>query len=236
MIIFSGLGLVSIMKIKHFLEHNWLIRKIVDRQIEYAIRMYARGKLLDVGCGDKPYRELTQPFVTEHIGLDHEETLHNKTNIDIFAEADKIPALDNAYDTILATSILEHMEQPDRVISEMYRVLKSGGYCIATTPFMWHLHEEPRDFYRFTKYGLRYLFKKNGFEIVELKPLSGFWVAFGQQLVYYFWPLRKGGKLNPLWWIISIIGSLIQGICYLLNKIDHSQRFTTAYLLVAGKK
>jgi len=78
--------------------------------------------------------------------------------------------------------------------------------------------------------------EKNGFEIVELKPLSGFWVTFGQELVYYLWRFRRGGKLNPLWWIIPVIGNLIQGICYLLNKIDDLNEFTVAYLLVVRKK
>ncbi|MBA7698825.1 hypothetical protein ES703_107507 [subsurface metagenome] len=103
-------------------------------------------------------------------------------------------------------------------------------------PLFWHLHEEPRDFYRYTKYGLRYLFEKNGFEIIELKPLSGFWVTFGQELVYYLWRFRKGGKINPFWWIIPPIGVLIQGISYLLNKIDHPEQFTWAYLVVVRKK
>ncbi|MCK4892266.1 MAG: hypothetical protein KAS78_06380, partial [Candidatus Pacebacteria bacterium] len=88
---------------------------------------------------------------------------------------------------------------------------------------------------RYTKYGLRYLFEKNNFEIIELKPLSGFCVTFGQELVYYIWRFRKGGKVNPLWWIIPIVGMFIQIICYLLNKIDHSERFTWAYLVVVKK-
>lgn len=71
---------------------------------------------------------------------------------------------------------------------------------------------------------------------MELKPLSGFRVTFGQELVYYLYRFRKGGKLNPLWWIIPVVGMFIQEICYLLNKIDHSKEFTVSYLLVARKK
>ena len=102
--------------------------------------------MLNVGCGTKPYKKIAKPFVTKHIGLDHKETLHNKENMDIFALADSVPCGDESIDTVLATSLLEHVEDPNRVISEMNRVLKSGGYCTVTTPFMWHLHEEPRDF------------------------------------------------------------------------------------------
>ena len=57
--------------------------------------------------------------------------------------------------------------------------------AIYTIPHIWHLHEEPRDFYRFTKHGIRYLFTKVGFEVEEITPLSGFWVTWGTMLAYY---------------------------------------------------
>ncbi|UCC38735.1 MAG: class I SAM-dependent methyltransferase [Candidatus Aminicenantes bacterium] len=218
-----------------YLRFNWLIHNVADYCIKEAIESFAKGKMLDIGCGTKPYKKTAEPFVTEHIGLDHKETLHNKNDIDIFALADDLPFSDGSYDTVLATSLIEHVEEPNRVISEMHRVLKSEGHCIVTTPFMWHLHEEPRDFYRFTKYGLRYLFEKNGFEIERLKSIAGFWVTFGQGFVYYIQRFRRGGKLNPLWWIVPFIGMGIQGVCWLLNRIDHSERFTVTYLVVARK-
>jgi len=99
----------------------------------------------------------------------------------------------------------------------------------------WHLHEEPRDFYRYTEHGLRYLLEKNGYEIAELLPLSGFCVTFGQELVYYLWRFRKGGKINPLWWIVPLFGALIQSVCYALNKVDRSSSFTWMYLVIARK-
>lgn len=215
---------------------NWLVYKITNKDLSNAIRKYARGRLLDIGCGNKPYENMTKPYVTEHVGLDHENTLHDKSKIELFGTAYDIPIENEHFDTVLCTAVLEHLEEPDKAIKEANRVLKSGGYAIYTVPLFWHLHEEPRDFYRYTKHGLKYLFEKNGFEIIKLKPLSGFWVTFGQELVYYLWRFRFGGKLNPLWWIIPVIGMCIQGICYLLNKIDHSEEFTWMYLVVARKK
>ena len=117
-------------------------------------------------------------------------------------------------------------------MKEADRVLKKGGYAIYTVPLFWHLHEEPRDFYRYTKYGFKYLFEKNGFGIAELRALSGFWVTSGQEFVYYLWRFRKGGQLNSLWWIIPAKGAFIQGMSYLLDNIDHPQGFTWMDLVV----
>lgn len=214
---------------------NTLVNHIHDRELKRFASIYLKGRLIDIGCSEKPYADMIKPYVTEYVGVDHQDTLHDKSHIDRFGTAYDIPAEDGEFDSAICTAVLEHLEEPDKAIKEANRVLKKGGYAIYSAPLFWHLHEEPRDFYRYTKYGLKYLFEKNGFEIVELKPLSGFWVTFGQELVYYLWRFRKGGKLNPFWWVIPIIGIFTQWICCLLNKIDHSEEFTWMYLVVARK-
>lgn len=100
-------------------------------------------------------------------------------------------------------------------------------------PFVWHLHEEPRDFYRYTGSGLKYLFEKVGFEIVEIKALSGFWVTFGQLFVYNMYRLNRG----PLrWlWIVSAMGLLIQAGSYILDRFDKTEQWTWMYMVVAKK-
>lgn len=216
--------------------YNWLVYSVLDPALEKSLREYSTGKLLDIGCGEKPYEGIAKKYNSEYVGLDHVDTFHDKSKIDLFGTAYKIPKENEYFDTILCTEVLEHLEEPDLAIKEAARVLKTGGYAIYTVPFFWHLHEEPRDFYRYTKYGLKYLFEKNGFEIAKLIPLSGFWITFGQEFVYYLWRFRKGGIINPLWWIIPAISIFIQGVFYLLNKIDHPERFTILYLLVARKR
>lgn len=206
--------------------HNWLVHKIGNKERKRIFKIYSRGILIDIGCGDKPFKDMLAPYVKNHFGLDHEDSLHDKAKIYLFGTAYDIPAEDEHFDTVLCTAVLEHLEEPDKAIMEANRVLKKGGYAIYTVPLFWHLHEEPGDFYRYTRYGLNYIFEKNGFEIIELKPLSGFWVTFGQELVYYIWRFRIGGKLNPAWWIIPPIGAVIQVVSYLLDKIDHPEGFT----------
>ena len=127
------------------------------------------------------------------------------------------------------------MVECQKALAEANRVLKNGAYVIYTVPLFWHLHEKPRDFYRFTKYGLKYLFEKNNFDCIEITPLSGFIVTFSQELVYYLNRFRRGGPINPLWWVVPIFGHLIQGLAYLLNKIDKSYDFAVEYIVVAKK-
>lgn len=215
-----------------YLRHNWLVYKIYNGLLEKAVRLYASGRLLDIGCATKPYKEMFEPFILEHIGLDHQGTIHDRQEIDIYGNATNIPQDDNSYDTIFCGAVLEHLEEPGKAISEMNRVLKQNGIVILTAPLFWHLHEEPRDFYRYTKYGLKYLFEKNGFEIVELKALSGFCVTFLQELVYYMQRYKRGNISTSL---VMIIGCLIQTFAYILNKHDKSENFSCMYLVVARK-
>jgi hypothetical protein len=69
------------------LNKNWLVYKIADMHLSNSIQKYAKGKLIDIGCGEKPYREMLKPYVVEHIGVDHEGTFHGKSNIDRFGTA-----------------------------------------------------------------------------------------------------------------------------------------------------
>ncbi len=215
--------------------HNWLIFSIINPNIEKRLSRYAFGKMVDIGCGEKPYQEMAFRYVDEHIGVDHEDSLHDNSNVNLKGTAYKIPVDNESFDSALCTDVLEHIEEPTLAIAETFRVLKPGGYAIYTVPLFWHLHEQPRDFYRYTKYGLKYLFKKNNFEVVEIEALSGFCVTFAQEFVYFLYAFRRRSILNPLWWIIPVIGHLVQGIAYLLNTIDRSKGFTVEYIVVVKK-
>jgi len=218
--------------------YNWLIFKLVNPLIEDALRKYAKGKLIDIGCGIKPYKQLAAPHIDEHVGLDYEGSLHTDEERDLIGTAYEIPSKDEEFDTVLCTYVLEHLEEPRSAVAEAGRILKKGGYAIYTVPLYWHLHEEPRDFYRYTKYGLKYLFESENFEVIETIAVSGFIANFAQSLAYYLWQFRypKGGRINPFYWINQFSIYSVQWLGYKLNKFDKSERFTIEYLLVAKKK
>ncbi len=210
---------------------NWLVHRILEKHLARIAREHARGRLLDIGCGEKPYRTLFAPFVKEHIGLDHAETQHGHAAIDLYGYAEAIPAEALSFDTVLCTAVLEHVKEPAQAVAEMHRVLRSGGVVILTAPFFWHIHEAPRDFYRYTAYGLRYLMEKAGFTISELTPLSGFIVTFAQELVYFLHDSLPR-------WLVPLampLGTLIQGAACIIAPLDRSTHFTWMYLVVARK-
>ena len=106
---------------------NILINQIHDRQLKQYASKYLSGRLIDIGCGTKPYKDLLAPYITGHIGIDHEETLHDKSNIDRFGTAYDLPAEDEEFDSAICTAVLEHLEEPELALKECHRILKRGG-------------------------------------------------------------------------------------------------------------
>ncbi len=125
----------------------------------------------------------------------------------------------------------EHLEEPQEAIREARRVLGANGVAIYVAPLIWHVHEAPRDFFRYTEFGLRHLFETAGFEIVEIRPLSGYWVTAGQLFVYYLHRFNRGPlRRVPL---IPLIGLLLQGAALALDRLDPAPEWTWAYSVVA---
>lgn len=212
---------------------NFVIYRVHDRAVARLASAHFRGRLIDIGCGEKPYRKMMAPLVTEHVGVDHEGTTHRRDAIDLFGTAYAIPVPDASFDSALCTGVLEHLEEPEAALRECFRVLRPGGHAIYSVPFIWHLHEEPRDFFRFSKYGLRYLFDKVGFEIVGIQALSGFWTTFTTLASYDLSRWQRG----PLRWIraIELVTAAGQLVGHAFDKIDRAEQWTWLYTVVARK-
>jgi len=212
--------------------HNWLIHDLMVQYLTEVAGKYSRGRLVDIGCGTKPFAPLFAPYVDEHVGVDLPSGPHGTDAVDVIGSAYDTTLEDGSFDVVLCSEVLEHLETPLVAIEEMHRLLRTDGIVILTVPFFWHIHEAPRDFYRYTKFGLRYLLETGGFEVIEIRPLTGFIGTFSQLLVYFLMRLEQHILLRV---IGKPLHYLIQRIALALNPIDKTTEFANLYGVVARR-
>ena len=206
---------------------NWLVSRIARSHVAQAVR-YSRGRLLDVGCGDKPYRGLFGESVSSYVGL---EIRVPPSRPHVVGDALVLPFLPCVFDTVLCTQVLEHLPEPGEAIVEMFRTLRPGGHLILTAPHIWGIHEEPRDYFRFTRFGLSHLLDRAGLEVVEVKAMAGYWVTAGARFCYYLEAFDKG-ILKPF---VRISFCLVQLLVFCLDRVHRVEGDTWNYIAV-GKK
>ncbi len=153
-----------------------------------------RGRVVDVGCGTKPYRPLFSPAVTDYVGVDRE----GAPDADVAGDAHALPFDDAIFDAGVSFQVFEHLERPGAALAELARVVAPGGDVVITVPGVWPAHEVPRDFWRFTRWGLLALARDAGLEVVELAPLGGTWSTLGQMACLELDRSLPGRALVPL--------------------------------------
>lgn len=124
---------------------------------------FSKGILLDIGCGNKPYKKYFEKYVNKYIGIDI-----RSNNADIKADFMRYKFKKNNFDTVLCTQVLEHVDNPDKFLYKINYLLKKNGILILSVPFAGSIHEKPFDFYRYTEYGIKYLLNKNKFKIKKI--------------------------------------------------------------------
>ena len=154
------------------------------RGLLQAIRDNAKhltGRIMDFGCGAKPYLSLFN-HVDEYIGVDYqgEGHDHTKEEVDVYYDGRKLPFPDDYFDGILSSEVFEHLFNLDEIMAELNRVLKPGGKMLFTCPFVWNLHEEPVDYARYTPYALSALLTKNGFETIQMQRIGTGYMTLAQ--------------------------------------------------------
>ncbi len=154
---------------------------------------FIKGKVLDFGCGNKPYKNLFK--FEEYIGLDLVTDVSDKFyhKADVFYDGKTIPFEDNTFDSIFSTEVLEHVFNPNEILKEWNRVLKKDGFALMTCPFFWPEHEQPYDCARYTSFGIKNLIETNGFKLIHYEK-SGSTVAVLFQLIvmvlFFFSPKK----------------------------------------------
>jgi SAM-dependent methyltransferase len=126
------------------------------------------GKILDVGCGQKPYEKLFRS--SHYIGLEI-DSLDNRQNkkADFFYDGNTFPFQDSEFDGIIVNEVFEHVFNPSEFLREINRVLKPEGLLLMTVPFCWDEHGQPYDYARYSSFGLIATVEKQGFKVIEAR-------------------------------------------------------------------
>ena len=217
--------------------YNWLIYHINDQFMMKYENLY-HGTIVDLGCGEAPYREYFLQFCDHYIGVDWGEGDH-KYKIDVSSNLNEKINLNNNYaDVVVSFSVLEHLHNPLQFLTEAFRILKDDGFLILQVPWQWWIHEEPHDYYRFTPFGLEYLLSKAGFKEIQVYPQTGFFSMMVLKINYFSLRLVKGPILfqRITLLLLRFFWFFLQKIAPHLDKLDSSWiKETQGYFVIAKK-
>lgn len=202
-----------------------LVADLVAAAYDAALPRHARGRLLDLGCGKAPLFETYRDRVTDVTCADWGKSLHGGAYLDVECDlTEPLPFREKEFDTILLSDVLEHIPEPLRLWAEMARVLAPGGRILLNVPFLYWLHEQPHDYYRFTEFALRRFAEGAGLAVLELGPVGG-WPQVMADL------FAKGVAGVPL------VGRPLASLAQWLARKGGGKptAFPLGYFLVAGK-
>ncbi len=158
---------------------RWHHLRSLRRALERAAASLPRnGILLDLGCGDMPYRPVLEPNVSRYVGADLPRNALAEVHLD---GAGRVALTDRSVDIVLSSQVLEHVPSPRDYLREAHRLLKPGGTLLLSTHGYWMVHPDPTDYWRWTRDGLVRQIEAAGFAVQSVKGVMNL-AASGLQL------------------------------------------------------
>ncbi len=217
-----------------FINPFYFIRRLLFIHIKKKSTQLS-GKLLDFGCGRKPYQNLFD--VSEYIGVDIKGSGHDHklSKVDVFYDGITLPFESEQFNAVFSSEVIEHLSNPEQIIPELCRVMKPGGRLLLTAPFCWNEHEMPFDFNRYTSVGIQQLLQKHGFKILSQEKSGNFArVCFQLAALYVFELTKKWGKLGFVVAMLFIIPVNIIGVL-LIPLLPVNQSLYFNHIILAEK-
>ena len=204
-----------------------------ESQIEAAARRFSQSlpagsRVLDAGAGESQYAHLFTNHQYLAIDLAIGDPRWNYRKLDAIADLALLPLASASCDAAINIVTLEHVREPAAVLREIARVLKPGATLLLIVPHEWEVHQEPNDYYRYTRHGVRYLLEAAGFSDIEIQPVGGFFRLLSRRLLnaLQFFP-------GPLYVLAALVFAPPALLLPLLDPFDKKKNFTLGYIATA---
>jgi SAM-dependent methyltransferase len=204
---------------------------IDDSVARFAAGLEAGARVLDAGAGEGKFAGAFERQRYTGLDLGIGDTDWNYSGLDALGDLERLPFPDDCFDGCINIVTLEHVREPAAVVQELYRTLKPGGSILLVTPHEWEEHQQPHDYFRFTRFGMEYLLQKAGFTDLVIQPVGGYFRLLSRRLM-------NGLQFFPGLWAIP--AALLLGppalLLPLLDPLDRHRSFTLGYVCTARKR
>jgi SAM-dependent methyltransferase len=206
-----------------------------ESSIESAVAAFAASlapgeRLLDAGAGEATYKHhfAKQRYCGLDLGVG--DAAWNYSTLDVVGDLAMLPFRDATFDACLNVVTLEHVPEPARVVTELARALAPGGRLLLIAPHEWEEHQQPHDYYRYTRYGLEYLLRQAGMIEISISPVGGFFRLLSRRMLnaLQFFP-------GPFMFVAAFFLVPPALILPLFEPLDRSRNFTLGYICSARK-
>jgi SAM-dependent methyltransferase len=207
--------------------------------IEDAVRNFAAGledqaRVLDAGAGQSQYAGWFSRQRYTAIDLASGDAAWDYSGLDAICDLAALPFADGCFDAAINIVTLEHVREPAAALREIARTLKPGAPLLLAVPFEWEVHQEPHDYFRFTRYGLDYLLQGAGFEHLEIHPAGSYFRLLSRRLFSGIQFFMSGWR-----WVFFPVAVLVLGLpafaAPLFDRLDKTRAFTLGYICIARR-
>jgi SAM-dependent methyltransferase len=205
-------------------------RYSLTRDLFPMVHTYAQGRCLDAGAGRLSYRGVIRAAADVYFAVD----VQPWEGLSAAGSVMELPFQDAVFDSLFCSQVLEHVPEPQRALHEFYRCLKPGGCVVISVPHLAYLHNEPHDYFRYTKHGLRVLLEKAGFEIIQIQAAGGLlsFLAHIPSLIFKAVFYKAPWLGNAA---VCLNAFCSRGIVAIDRRVDAKKIFALNYIAVAKK-